>query len=160
MKDDRHYRAKGNFLKRALALPFMHLAWIAPHKSLRVLFHRGRGIDIGKNVEVGYFVMMGNVHPQAIHIGDNSVVAANTVILDHDNSYYYSRGGEVKYGDVHIGKNVFIGVGAVIMPGVTIGDGAIVGSLSFVNKDIPPYAIAAGNPVRILRIDEPTDVTI
>ena len=160
MKDDRHYKAKGNFFKRALALPFMHLAWIAPHKSLRVLFHRWRGIDIGKNAEVGYFVMMGNVHPQAIHIGDNSVVAANTVILDHDNSYYYSRGGEVKYGDVHIGKNVFVGVGAVIMPGVTIGDGAIVGSLAFVNKDIPPYAIAAGNPVRILRIDEPTDVTI
>lgn len=154
MKDNRYYKAKGNFFKRVLALPFMHLAWISPHKHLRVMFHRCRGIDIGKNVEVGYMVMMGNVHPQSIHIGDNSVIAANTTILDHDNSYYYSRGGEVKQGDVNIGKNVFIGVGTVIMPGVTIGDGAIVGSLAFVNKDIPPYAIAAGNPARIIRIDD------
>ena len=156
MKESQHYKAKGSFLKRALKLPLMHLAWIAPHKRLRVLLHSWRGIKIGKNVEVGYMVMMGNVHPYAIHIGDNSVIAANVTVLDHDNSYYYSRGGKVKQGDVHIGKNVFIGVGAVIMPGVTIGDGAIIGSLSFVNKDIPAYAVAAGNPVRIIRVDTPS----
>lgn len=149
--DGNVYKAKGNFFLRILKLPLMHLAWIAPHAKLRTVCHKMRGIHIGKNVEIGYRVMIGNVHPENIYIGDNTTIAANTTILDHDNSYYYSRGGEVKCGKVVIGNNVFIGVGTVIMPGVRIGDGAIIGSLSFVNKDIPAYVVAAGNPVSIIK---------
>ena len=131
----------------------MHLAWIAPHSKLRTMFHRLRGIHIGQNVEIGYRVMIGNVHPENIAIGNNTTIAANTIILDHDNSYFYSRGGDVKLENVVIGNNVFVGVGSVIMPGVSIGDSAIIGSLSFVNRDIPANAVAAGNPVRIISID-------
>lgn len=146
------YKAKGNIISRILKLPFMHLAWTAPHTKLRTMFHKWRGIHIGKNVEIGYYVMIGNVHPENIYIGDNTTIAANSTILDHDNSYFYSRGGDVKCGKVIIGNNVFIGVGTVIMPGVTIGDGAIIGSLSFVNKDVPPGAVAAGNPISVIKI--------
>lgn len=52
---------------------------------------------------------------------------------------------------VHIGNDVFIGANVVILNGVTIGDGAIIGAGAVVSKDIPPYAIAAGVPIRILR---------
>lgn len=154
MKDttSNKYKARGNVFLRVLKLPLMFLAWIAPHASFRTTCHKLRGIHIGKNVEIGYRVMIGNVHPENIYIGDNTTIAANSTILDHDNSYYYSSGGDVKYGKVIIGNNVFVGIGTVIMPGVKIGDGAIIGSLSFVNKDIPPYAVAAGNPVSILKI--------
>ena len=154
MKDTNNntYKSKGNIFSRILKLPLMHLAWIAPHATLRTSFHKWRGIHIGKNVEIGYRVMIGNVHPENIYIGDNTTIAANTTILDHDNSYFYSRGGDVKCGKVIIGNNVFIGVGAVIMPGVTIGDGAIIGSLSFVNKDVPTGAVAAGNPISVIKI--------
>ncbi|MBP4048947.1 CatB-related O-acetyltransferase [Chromobacterium violaceum] len=55
------------------------------------------------------------------------------------------------YGDTEIGNDVWVGYDALILPGVKIGDGAIVGARSVVTKDVPPYAIVAGNPARIIR---------
>jgi len=54
-------------------------------------------------------------------------------------------------GDVVIGNDVWIGFGVTILSGVTIGDGAAIGACSVVNRDIPPYAIVAGNPAQIIR---------
>jgi acetyltransferase-like isoleucine patch superfamily enzyme len=61
-------------------------------------------------------------------------------------------------GDVVIGNDVWIGQGVTIMSGVTIGDGSVIGACSVVAKDIPPYSIAVGNPVRVVkyRFDEET----
>lgn len=53
--------------------------------------------------------------------------------------------------DIVVGNDVWIGHKATIMPGVKIGDGAIIGAYSVVTKDIPPYAIAVGNPVRVVK---------
>jgi len=58
---------------------------------------------------------------------------------------------------VHIGRNVWIGFESCIMPGVTIGDGAIVGARSVVYEDVPPFTVAAGNPARIVRRLEPAE---
>jgi acetyltransferase-like isoleucine patch superfamily enzyme len=54
-------------------------------------------------------------------------------------------------GDVVIGHDVWLGSGAIIMSGVTIGDGAVVAAHALVTKDVPPYAIVGGNPARIIR---------
>lgn len=54
-------------------------------------------------------------------------------------------------GDTIIGSDVWIGYGATIMPGVTIGDGAIIATKSVVTKDVPPYAIVGGNPAKVIR---------
>ena len=54
-------------------------------------------------------------------------------------------------GDTVIGNDVWIGQNAVILPGVHIGDGAIIGANSVVGRDIPPYSVAVGNPVRVIR---------
>ncbi|MEC5344245.1 CatB-related O-acetyltransferase [Brenneria populi] len=61
-------------------------------------------------------------------------------------------------GDINVGNDVWIGYGATILSGVTIGDGAVIGAKSVVTRDIPPYAIAAGNPARVIRkrFDEKT----
>lgn len=61
-------------------------------------------------------------------------------------------------GDVIIGNDVWLGADSVILSGVTIGDGAVVGARSVITNDIPPYAIVAGNPARMVkkRFDDPT----
>lgn len=61
------------------------------------------------------------------------------------------QGHPATKGDVTIGNDVWIGYGATILSGVTIGDGAAIGACSLVTKDIPPYAIVAGNPAQIVR---------
>jgi len=55
-------------------------------------------------------------------------------------------------GDVVIGNDVWIGAEAMILSGVTIGDGAVIGARSVVTKDVPPYAIVGGNPARLIRL--------
>ena len=52
---------------------------------------------------------------------------------------------------VHIGENVWIGAGAVVVPGVTIGDNSVIGAGSVVTRDIPANVVAVGNPCRVLR---------
>jgi virginiamycin A acetyltransferase len=55
-------------------------------------------------------------------------------------------------GDTVVGNDVWFGTEAMVMPGVTIGDGAIIASRAVVSKDVPPYAIMAGNPARVVRM--------
>ena len=74
MSHSNEKKAKGNFWRRALGVLFLIPAWFAPHSRLRILFHRLRGIKIGKGCEIGYFVIMGNVHPEMIIIEDGAVI--------------------------------------------------------------------------------------
>nr|WP_269204245.1 CatB-related O-acetyltransferase [Lysobacter silvisoli] len=55
-------------------------------------------------------------------------------------------------GDTVVGNDVWIGYQAMLMPGVRVGDGAIVAARSVVASDVPPYAVVAGNPARVLRM--------
>lgn len=63
----------------------------------------------------------------------------------------FSKDGLTLKGDTRIGNDVWIGREAIIMPGVTVGDGAIIGTAAVVSKDVPPYAIVVGNPGRVVR---------
>lgn len=56
------------------------------------------------------------------------------------------------HGDTAVGNDVWLGYGATVLPGVTIGDGAIVGARAVVGSDVPPYAVVAGNPARVIRM--------
>lgn len=92
--------------------------------------------------------------PQAITIGENFVSSSNSIILAHDASLYnHIRKHRIE--EVVIGDNVFLGFGAIVLPGVNIGDGAIIGAGSVVTKDVTPYSIVVGNPAKqISTVDE------
>lgn len=88
-----------------------------------------------------------------IYIGDNVMIAPNVVIATgthpvcpelRERTYQYNM-------PVHIGNRVWIGAGAIILPGVTVGDNSVIGAGSVVTKDIPENVVAAGNPCRVIR---------
>jgi maltose O-acetyltransferase len=93
--------------------------------------------------------------PHLIHIGADCTFAPQAVILAHDASSY-SHTGQYFVSPVHIGDGVFVGYGAIIMPGVTIGSRAIVGAGSVVTKDVPAGSVVAGVPARVLGSVEDT----
>lgn len=142
------YKAKGSFWRRTLGVLFLFPAWFAPHTVLRVFFHRLRGVKIGKGCEIGYFVIMGNVHPEMITIEDGAVVTARCTLLEHDNAYYYTGRGNVVSRPVIVGKKAFLGIGCVVFPGVTIGECAVVGAMSLVKNDVEPNSVVYGVPAK------------
>lgn len=87
--------------------------------------------------------------PNAISIGENFISAPGSWILAHDSSLI-NHIGKVAVKKTVIGNNVFIGLNAIIMPGVTIGDGAIIGAGAVVTKNVEPNTIVAGNPAKLI----------
>ena len=94
-----------------------------------------------------------------ITIGNNVMIAPNVSIVTEEHAMDISqRNAGLEYTHpVTIGDNVWICTGAIVLPGVTIGDGCVIGAGSVVTKDIPPYSLAVGNPCRVIRSlkDEP-----
>lgn len=111
--------------------------------------------DIGKFCSIGpNFVCGHGVHPtDGVSTSPMfySTMKQNGMTLSHEDKIEERK-------RIHIGNDVFIGMNVTVLDGVTIGDGAIIGAGAVVSKDIPPYAIAVGCPIRIVkyRFDEET----
>ena len=85
--------------------------------------------------------------PMLVEIGDDFVSAPGSVILSHDASTFM-HSGKYRVERTVIGDKVFLGANAVILPGVRVGDGAIIGAGAVVTKDVEPDTVVAGNPAR------------
>ncbi|HEY9569752.1 MAG TPA: acyltransferase [Metalysinibacillus sp.] len=123
--------------------------------SLRVknfLYRTFLGMKLGKQTSLALMVMPDTMFPERITVGDNSVIGFNTTILAHE---YLIE--EYRLGDVIIGKNVMVGANSTILPGVTIGDGAIVSAMTLVHRDVPAGCLAGGNPMQIIYTKEQMD---
>lgn len=129
---------------------------IAPRK-FRPWILRRLGCHIGKGVFIGDHVRVDYGHADLIFIDDHAHVTGGCRLLCHqrDLSQYYMGDDAAKLpyrlGAIHIGKSVMIGMESLIMPGVTIGDGAIVGAGSLVSKSIPAWTIAVGSPAKVVK---------
>jgi acetyltransferase-like isoleucine patch superfamily enzyme len=86
---------------------------------------------------------------ERVTIGAGTLISWDCVIMDRD--YHNPDGGAERTAPVVIGKNVWVGCRAIILKGVTIGDGAVVGAGSVVTRDVPPCTLVAGNPARVVR---------
>jgi serine acetyltransferase len=106
-------------------------------QSLRVLLHRARGVHIGRNVWISYNVILETAYPELITIDDDSCIGIGVIVIAH---FKETRRG------VRIGKRVFVGPGAIILPDAEIGDGAVVTAGSVVTSSVPPMTVVQGNP--------------
>jgi len=121
-----------------------------PFLSLKNWMYRSfLRMKVGDKTAFALMVMPDVMFPEKITIGANSIIGYNTTILAHE---YLIK--EYRIGEVIIGKEVMIGANATILPGVTIGDHAIISAGTLVNKDVPPGAFAGGNPMKIIYTKE------
>lgn len=115
---------------------------------------------LGNNIQVNDFVHICAL--DHVEIGDGCLFASHVYISDNSHGRY--EGGsndsspeiapdhrEYITAPVKIGKNCWLGEGVIVMPGVTIGDGCVIGAHSVVNKDIPSASIAVGSPARVVK---------
>ena len=111
----------------------------------------GRFVRFGKNVYANFGLTL--VDDTHIDVGDNCMFGPNVVIATAGHPILPAlREQGLQYNEpVRIGKNCWIGAGALVMPGVTIGDGSVIGAGSVVTRDIPANVVAVGNPCRVLR---------
>ncbi len=111
----------------------------------------GKHVHFGKNIYANFNLTM--VDDGHIYVGDSTMFAPGVIVATaghpilpelRETVYQYNM-------PVHIGKNCWIGAGAIILPGVTIGDQVVVGAGSVVTKDLPSNVVAVGNPCRVIR---------
>lgn len=103
-----------------------------------------RGLRLGRDVYIGE-VYFDYGFLWLISIGDESVLTNGVRILAHDASTKHWT-GYTRIGRVDIGRRVYVGVGSIVLPGVRIGEEAIVGAGSVVSRDVPPRTVVGGNP--------------
>lgn len=108
-----------------------------------------RGMKVGRNFNRQQGCFLDPTHCFLITIGDDVTMSIRVTVLAHDAGTKKTL-GYTRIGQVHIGDHVFIGANATILPGVTVGDNAVIGAGSVVTRDVPPNTVAAGVPARVL----------
>lgn len=130
------------------------LIFFTPVKSWRTVMQRWRGVNIGKGVYIGHEVIFDRVFTDMIYIGDYTSVGDRAIITAHANipsdtilKNLYPR----KIAKTVIGKGVWIMPNVTIIPGVTIGDEAVIATGAVVTKDVPPRTLVAGIPAKVVK---------
>ncbi len=106
-------------------------------------------MKVGKHTSFALMVMPDVMFPEKISVGMNTVIGYNTTILAHEYLIH-----EYRLGEVIIGDEVLIGANSTILPGLSIGNGAIVSAGTLVHKDVPEGAFVGGNPMKIIYTKE------
>lgn len=125
--------------------------------QITVFLHKLRGVKVGHKGHISRYVVIDDTKPSLVTIGKGVAITQGVMILTHqrDLSGYrrgmYAMECPFKSGKVEIKDGAHIGIGAIVMPGVTIGEGAVIGAGSVVTKDIPPYCVAVGTPAKVIK---------
>ena len=152
-------RAVKGILNSILLKYCMYSVILSPlnYRLIRPIFWRWIGAKIGKNTFIGYEVWMDFSNANLIELEDHVHVANRCILLCHERDLSkYSINDN--YADlpyhrkkIHLKKGCLIGMGAIILPGVTIGEGSIIGAGSLVTKNIPEWTIAYGCPAKVVK---------
>jgi len=160
LMDSYGYRRKGTlgvirlYARQMYSLILNRLAGMAPPPSMRVALQRARGVKIGRDVYLGYYVDIDNLHPDLITIEDNVTIGHHSMIFAHSNPGWSSEVKENSYppfvASTAIKKGAWVSVGCIILAGTTIGEASVVGAGSVVRRDVAPRTVVAGNPARVV----------
>ncbi len=129
-----------------------------------ILAECGKEVNIERHASFSHDIHLGNYSGIGAHshiggktyIGDYVMMGPEVVIYETNHCFDRTDIPMCEQGfqepqPVHIGNDVWIGRRVIILPGVTIGDGCVIGAGAVVTKDIPPYSVAVGNPARVVR---------
>ncbi len=147
--------------------------WVRPIRRLSCIYlfrSAGSNVNIekgvifgtGSNIEIGNYSGLGrNVFVSGgACIGDYVMIGPETMLLSRGHEFDridipIAAQGEVPVRRIEIGDDVWVGARTIILPGVKIGCGVVIGAGSVVTKDVPSYAVVAGNPARVIRYRKP-----
>ena len=108
-----------------------------------------QGLELGRSVYIAPTAYIDAGHPWLIQIDDESLIGPWAIVLAHDTSTRLHT-GHTLIGRVRIGKRVYVGHGAIVTPGSTIGDQAVIGPGAVVLGDVPARSVAVGNPAQVV----------
>ena len=135
-----------SFWKVAKCFIVIEIARYTPFLSMKNWLYRTfLKMEVGEKTSFALKVTPDTMFPERIKVGSDTIIGFNTTILAHE--YLVN---EYRLGDVIIGDRVMIGANTTILPGVEIGDDAIVSAMTLVNKDVPAGSFVGGNPMRII----------
>lgn len=146
-------------LCRKFLLNMMDWAVLEPinPRKMRPAILRWIGCNVGKDVFIGEKVEVDISHPELITIEDGVHVTGGTLLLCHKRELAsYKKGvtyGDLPYkvGKIRLCKGCSTGTRTIIMPGVTVGEGAIIGAGSLVTNDVPAWTISVGRPAKVIK---------
>jgi len=135
-----------SFILNVLARNFV------PYSGIRVYLQKKRGVKIGKNVAITEEIFFDELFPHLITIEDNAAIAPQALILTHTRPPINHKDVQDSYAaPVIIKEGAWIATRATILPGVVVGEGAIVGACSLVKNDVPPNTFVGGVPAKVLK---------
>ncbi|MGP4078857.1 acyltransferase [Pseudalkalibacillus sp. R45] len=134
-------------LKNFVVIQLARYTPIIPVKNW--LYRTFLRMKVGEQTAFALMVMVDIMFPERISVGRNTIIGYNTTILTHE---YLIK--EYRLGNVNIGDEVMIGANSTILPGVTIGDGAVVSAGTLVHRDVEPGSFVGGNPMRLIYTEE------
>ena len=136
------------FLRRMV---YLKLANLCPFAGGRVTLYRLMGVKVGRGVYIGFHVEFDTNHPELIEIGDHVTISHRCTLVSHMatsaatplQSVYPAQAAPVR-----IGSGAWLCVGALVLPGVTVGENALVAAGAVVTRDVAPGWLVAGVPAQ------------
>lgn len=131
----------------------------------QIVPHCGKNVNIERGAQIGWDLVIGNnsgigvnaLLTPGVSIGNDVMMGPECMMFTYNHGMdrldipmWQQKSSEVR--PISIGNDVWIGAKVIILPGVTVGDGAVIGAGSVVTKDIPAYGVVAGNPAKLIRM--------
>jgi len=129
------------------------VAKLAPSNAVRIRCQRAKGVRVGAGVYLGYDVNIDAAYPELVEIGDCARIGIGVIVLAHNRPGDAALPGlGEERAPVHVGRHAAVQAGAILLPGVTVGEGAVVRPGAVVEEDVAPFTIVAGVPARAIGV--------